>query len=517
MSNHLLTLLIFTPLVFGVLLLVLPGREPVARVTALLGSLLTLGLSIAGLMRFETLTPGMQLAEHAPWIPSLGISWAVGIDGISLFLVLLTTILTPVVIVASQTAVLKRWKEYYFFLLMLETSVLGTFLALDAILFYVFWEAVLVPMYFLIGIWGGERRLYAAVKFFLYTAAGSLLMLVAILYVYLAFAAQNGGHYSASITDLYTVSLSSTAQMWLFAAFGLAFAIKVPMFPLHTWLPDAHVEAPTGGSAMLAAVMLKMGTYGFLRWAMPLFPIAAMRFTPLILALGAAGIVYGALVALVQPDMKKMIAYSSVSHLGYVMLGLFALNVESVSGSVLQMVNHGISTGALFLLVGVIYERRHTREIAQFGGLARTMPMYAAILLLVTLSSIGLPGTNGFVGEFLILIGTYRVAPVVGVLGALGVVLGAVYMLWLYQRVALGPITNPANEHLSDASRREVLYLLPAIAAILLIGIYPKPLLDRIEPSVTMTVQRIRAGAGIPGAHPLTFAAPAAAGPEVTR
>ena len=500
MNEHLLTLLVLTPLVFAVALFAVPSREDIARYTALLGSLLTLGLSLAVFGRFESLSPAMQLTENLRWIPSLGISWSLGIDGISLFLVLLTTILTPVVIIASQTAVLKRWKEYYFFLLLLESAVLGTFLALDAILFYVFWEAVLVPMYFLIGIWGGERRIYAAVKFFLFTAIGSLLMLVAILYVYYAFKLQNG-HYSASLADLYTVTLPVTTQKWLFAAFALSFAIKVPMFPLHTWLPDAHTEAPTGGSVLLAAVMLKMGTYGFLRWAMPLFPEASHAFTPLFLALGAVGIVYGALVAMVQPDMKRLIAYSSVSHLGYVMLGLFAMNAEAVSGSVLQMINHGISTGALFLLVGVIYERRHTREIAQFGGLAKSMPMYAAILLFVTLSSIGLPGTNGFVGEFLILIGTYRVAPVIGVLGALGVVLGAVYMLWLYQRVALGPITNPENEKLSDASPRELLYLLPALIAILFIGVYPKPLLDRIEPSVEATIQRIQSGVQ----HPVTL------------
>ncbi|HVO30562.1 MAG TPA: NADH-quinone oxidoreductase subunit M [bacterium] len=507
MGAHLLTSLLLAPLLTAAILCLLPNREEYQRVGALTGAAATLALSVVLALDFRALEPGMQFAERAAWIPSLGISWSLGIDGISLFLVLLTTILLPIVIVASQTAIQKRWKEYYVFLMLLQTAMLGAFLALDAILFYVFWEAMLVPMYFLIGIWGGERRLYAAVKFFLYTAVGSLLMLVAILWVYFAHHSATG-EYSAAWADLLKTPISAQAQMWLFAAFGLAFAIKVPMFPLHTWLPDAHVEAPTGGSVILAAVLLKMGTYGFLRWAMPLFPAAAISFSPLILTLGAVGVIYGALVALVQPDMKKLIAYSSVSHLGYVMLGLFAMNGEAVTGAVLQMINHGISTGALFLLVGVIYERRHTREIAKFGGLAKSMPLYATIFLLVTLSSIGLPGTNGFVGEFLILIGTYRAQPAAAVVGAAGVVLGAVYMLWLYQRVCLGPITDKENEHVSDASGRELLYLLPAIAAILLVGIYPRPLLDRIEPAVNATLETM---------HARTAPAVTTAAPELPR
>jgi NADH-quinone oxidoreductase subunit M len=496
MNDHLLSIVAFLPLAVAGLLVLVPSRGNLPRIAALAGALATFAVSLLLFTRFHALSPEMQFVESEPWIPSLGIRYVIGIDGISLFLVLLTTALTPIVIWASWTGVTSRVREFHVFILLLETAMLGAFVSLDAVLFYVFWEAMLVPMYFLIGIWGGERRIYAAVKFFLFTAVGSLLMLIAILYVYFAYHGQTG-NYSALISDLYTVQLPRTTQMWLFAAFGLAFAIKVPMFPLHTWLPDAHVEAPTGGSVILAAVLLKMGTYGFLRWAMPLFPEAAIAFTPLILALGATGVIYGALVALVQPDMKKLIAYSSVSHLGYVMLGLFALNVESASGAVLQMINHGISTGALFLLVGILYERRHTRDIAAFGGLAKRMPMYAALFLFVTLSSIGLPGTNGFVGEFLILLGTYRVAPIAGVLGAFGVVLGAIYMLWLYQRVALGPVTNPENEKVTDASWREVGYLLPAIAAILFIGVYPKPLLDRIEPSVQATIERIQRKAGV--------------------
>ncbi|MDQ3097524.1 MAG: NADH-quinone oxidoreductase subunit M, partial [Chloroflexota bacterium] len=402
---------------------------------------------------------------------------------------------------SSWTGVDKRVREYHMFLLLLESGMLGTFLALDAVLFYVFWEATLVPMYFLVGIWGGERRIYAAVKFFLYTAVGSLLMLLAILYVYLQHRAQFGAP-SALIFDLMRLNLPLSTELWLFAAFGLAFAIKVPLFPFHTWLPDAHVEAPTGGSVILAGVMLKMGTYGFIRWAMPLFPEAALAFVPVILTLGGIGVIYGALVALVQPDMKRLVAYSSVSHLGYVMLGLFALgsvptrSVSQVSGAVLQMVNHGLSTGALFLLVGILYERRHTREILQYGGVAKRMPMFAAILLFVTLSSIGLPGLNGFVGEFLILLGTYQISAIAGIAGALGVVLGAVYMLWLYQRVMLGPLDRPENEALTDTSKREALYLLPVLAGILVIGIYPQPFLARIEPAVQVTLEVIERGIG---------------------
>ena len=537
MNEHLLSLLIFTPLLAALAVMLVPGDHRVSRGLALAGSLVPLALSLVVLARFQSVPvrpeiaalPLMQMVERAPWIGSLGIGYAVGIDGISLFLVLLTTVLTPIVIWSSWSSISSRVREYHVFLLILETGMLGAFLALDVFMFYVFWEAMLVPMYFLIGIWGGSRRIYAAVKFFLYTAIGSLLMLLAMLFAYF----QTGAE-SAFLGDLMSVDFSRNAQMWLFAAFGLAFAIKVPMFPLHTWLPDAHVEAPTGGSVILAGVLLKMGTYGFLRWSMPLFPEAAIAFKPLILTLGAAGIIYGALVALVQPDMKRLVAYSSVSHLGFVMLGLFALTVDGcgslqgsvpqVSGAVLQMVNHGLSTGALFLLVGILYERRHTREIAQYGGIARSMPMFAAILLYVTLSSIGLPGLNGFVGEFLILLGAFGVSRVIGVLGTLGVVLGAVYMLWLYQRVALGGITREENRALPDATRREVLYLLPVLAGILFIGIYPEPFLSRIEPAVNATLSSMQRGApragnaaAPQGASPIPFAAGGATVTEPAR
>ncbi len=490
MSDHLLSILVFLPVVSALAVFVLGDGGPRTRWIALGGSLATLAVSLAVLSRFDSLKGDMQLVEKMAWIPSLNIRYALGIDGIALWLVILTTVLTPVVIASSFASVEKRIREYHVFLLLLEAGMLGAFVALDVFLFYVFWEAMLVPMYFLIGVWGGERRVYAAVKFFLYTAVGSLLMLLAILWVYL-----NADGTTALWQDLVQHPIPRGAQMWLFAAFGLAFAIKVPMLPFHTWLPDAHVEAPTGGSVILAGVLLKMGTFGFLRWAMPLFPEAAVAFSPLILALAAAGVIYGALVAMVQPDMKKFVAYSSVSHLGYVMLGLFAIaarpsdSVAQVSGAVLQMVNHGLSTGALFLLVGILYERRHTRAISDYGGIARTMPAFAAVFLLVTLSSIGLPGTNGFVGEFLILIGTFQVAKLPAILGALGVVLGAVYMLLLYQRTALGPITKPENEKLADASRRELLYLLPVLAGILWIGLAPKPFLKPIESSVDYTLK----------------------------
>ncbi len=503
MTDHLLTAITFTPALFALLVSVVGGGDRRIRAVSMTGSLLSFALSAWLFAEFRPSRASMQFTETIPWIDAYGVRYALGVDGISLFLVLLTTVLTPVVIASSRTAIARRVREYHVFLLLLETAMLGTFFALDAVLFYVFWEAMLVPMYFLIGIWGGERRLYATIKFVLYTAAGSLLMLVALLYVVVAHKTQTGS-YSTLLADLYRVQLPLATQVWLFGAFGLAFAIKVPIFPFHTWLPDAHVEAPTGGSVILAGVLLKMGTYGFLRWAMPLFPAAALAYAPWIVLLAAIGIVYGALVALVQPDVKRLVAYSSVSHLGYVMLGLFALDPErvydavpQVTGSVLQMVNHGLSTGALFLLVGILYERRHTREIAAFGGLARTMPIFAAILLFVTLSSIGLPGLNGFVGEFLILLGSFRAAPVATVAGAFGVVLGAVYMLWMFQRVALGEVTRAENRTVTDASGREVAYLLPILAAIVAIGVYPRPLLTRIEGSVRATLERVEA-AGTP-------------------
>jgi NADH-quinone oxidoreductase subunit M len=432
----------------------------------------------------------MQFVERIPWMPAFGIGYIVGIDGISLFLVLLTTFLMPLAIVASWT-VQDRIKEYHFFMLVLETGMLGAFVALDLFLFYVFWEVMLVPMYFLIGVWGGTRRIYAALKFVVYTMAGSLPMLVAIIYLASRYAHVNQVM-TFDLLQLYNLRLPVNEQIWLFLAFGLSFAIKVPLFPFHTWLPDAHVEAPTAGSVILAGVLLKMGTYGFLRFAMPLFPDAALVLTPMIIALAVIGIIYGASVAMMQPDLKKLVAYSSVSHLGFVMLGLFALNIQGIQGGIYQMVSHGLSTGALFLLVGMLYDRRHTRMIADFGGLWHQLPVFSVLFLIVTFASIGLPGLNGFIGEFLILLGAFSVKPGWTAAAAIGVILGAIYMLWMFRRVFFGPMTHPENQKLTDLNRRELLILAPVIALIIIMGIYPQPFLSRMKPSVDVTLQRIR-------------------------
>jgi NADH-quinone oxidoreductase subunit M len=481
----LLTLVVFSPLAGAVLLALLP-REPAAGVrrAAFVFALVPLLASLAMLARFQPGVAEFQLVERAAWIPQWGIGYRLGVDGVSLFLVLLTTVLTPIVVVASWGDIQRRVKEFFVFLLVLETGMLGTLVALDLFLFYVFWEVMLVPMYFLIGVWGGPRRIYAAIKFVLFTMVGSLLMLVAILYC--AWRMRDAG---AVMTFGYEdwlarLHLSPREQLWVFAAFALAFAIKVPLFPLHTWLPDAHVEAPTGGSVILAGVLLKMGTYGFLRFALPLFPAALESAGPVILTLAVVGIVYGALVATVQPDLKKLVAYSSVSHLGFVMLGLFALTPTAVAGSVYQMLNHGLSTGGLFLLVGMIYERRHTRRIADFGGLWAAMPVYAALFLVVMLASLGLPGLNGFVGEFLILLGAFRDWPWATAVATTGVIFAALYLLWMYERVMFGPLVHEENKRLSDLSRREVAVLVPIIALCFLMGVYPKPFFERMQPSV---------------------------------
>ncbi|MBI5710145.1 MAG: NADH-quinone oxidoreductase subunit M [Candidatus Eisenbacteria bacterium] len=395
----------------------------------------------------------------------------------------------------------KRTREFYALLLALESGMIGTFLSLDLLLFYVFWEAMLIPMYLLIGAWGGERRIYAAVKFFLYTMAGSVLMLVAILWLYFL----QKTHTGVATFDLdafYALPIAPATQLWLFLAFAVAFAIKVPMFPFHTWLPDAHVEAPTAGSVILAAVLLKMGTYGFVRFAIPLFPQAATQLTPWIAGLALVGIIYGALVSMVQPDLKKLVAYSSVSHLGFCMLGLVAMNPQGFAGSMMQMLSHGVSTGALFLLVGVVYERRHTRLIADFGGLWKPLPVYASIFLVVMLSSIGLPGTNGFVGEFLVLLGAFRAQPVWAVLAATGVILSACYMLWMFQRVMFGPVTHPENEKLVDLSFRERLVFAPLLVLIFWMGVMPQPFLDRMQPALdrVITLHHERAAFSVAGA-----------------
>ncbi len=474
-NDHILTLVTFFPLVAVMVLLLIPREET----KALFGlgfffSFLEFVLSLHLYFHFKN-TGSFEFIEIAPWIPVWNIQYLMGIDGVSLWLILLTTLLTPLAILASRTSITNRVKEFLVSVLILETGMIGVFCALDLFLFYVFWEVMLVPMYFIIGVWGGQRRIYAAIKFFIYTMAGSVLMLIAILYLY--FKAGN----TFNLMEIYDTKLALPAQMWVFAAFALAFAIKVPLFPFHTWLPDAHVEAPTAGSVILAGVLLKMGTYGFFRFAMPLFPEALVIFQPYLIALAVIGIVYGALVAMVQPDIKKLVAYSSVSHMGVVMLGLFSLNKTGIEGGLYQMINHGISTGALFLLIGVLYERTHSRLIVDHGGLTKMMPWYATVFLIVTFSSIGLPLTNGFVGEFLSLAGTFQVIRWAAIVGTSGVVLSAVYMLWMVERVMFGEIKNPTGHSLPDLKTREIFIFLPLIVLIFWMGIYPKPFLDKMS------------------------------------
>ena len=480
-----LSLLIFFPILGAVILLFINKENAgVLRVVTLVISLIEFVISLPLFFAFDAKTAAMQFVEDYWWVQSYGISYKLGIDGISLLLVLLTTFLTVLCILCSWRAITFRVKEFMISFLFLETGMVGALVALDLILFYVFWEVMLIPMYFLIGVWGDpKRRIYAAIKFFLFTMAGSVLMLVAILALY--FLNQKAtGVSTFDVLELYKTGLPVGTQYWLFGAFALAFAIKVPMFPFHTWLPDAHTEAPTAGSVILAGVLLKMGTYGFIRFAIPLFPNAAYDLVPLVSILAIIGIIYGALVSMMQPDLKRLVAFSSVSHLGYVMLGMFALNMQGVQGSIYQMLNHGISTGSLFLIVGMIYERRHTRMIGEFGGLSKVMPVYAIFFMIVTLSSIGLPGTNGFVGEFLILLGAFQSNIVYGVLAATGVVLGAAYMLWMFQRVMFGKITRPENEKLKDLNAREITILVPMVIMIFLMGIYPKLFFSKMDVTV---------------------------------
>jgi NADH-quinone oxidoreductase subunit M len=480
-----LTYLTFLPVAGAVVLLFFDKRNlGILRGWTLAVAFANFFLSLPLWFQFDATNGGMQFTERVDWIPSLGINYLLGIDGISLFLVLLTTFLTVICILASWN-VEKNVKEYMIFFLLLETGMLGALVSLDLFLFYIFWEAMLIPMYFLIGVWGGKERVYAAVKFFLYTMVGSLLMLVAILTLYFM-NIRAGNPPTFDVLKLYQLPIVPAAQFWLFAAFALSFAIKVPMWPLHTWLPDAHVQAPTAGSVILAGVLLKMGTYGYLRFAMPLFPNAVEALTPFMMVIAVIGIIYGALVAMVQTDVKKLVAYSSVSHLGFVMLGLFSLNMQGVEGGIYQSLNHGISTGALFLLVGVIYERRHTRAIADFGGLAKSMPNYAAVFSVITLSSIGLPGLNGFVGEFLIMLGAFLASKPAAIFAGTGVIFGAAYMLWMYKRVFFGPLDNDANKNLPDLTRLEWAYLAPMVVLAVWMGVYPGVFLRKMDASVEL-------------------------------
>ena len=482
-GDWILHALVLLPLVGMVPVLLLPARR--AKRVALAVTLLEMFLSLGLWWAFDPQVGGMQFASAIDWIPRYGIQYRVGVDGISLFLVLLTTCLTPLCVLSSWHYIHEKESGYYALLLALLTGMLGVFISLDLFVFYVFWELMLIPMYFLIGIWGGQNRLYAALKFFLYTFVGSLLMLVAIL-VLVFHTVHETGLITFAYDDLLAhVGTLGAVKPWLFAAFALAFAIKVPIFPLHTWLPDAHVEAPTAGSVLLAGVLLKMGTYGFLRFAVPFFPDVALSpmVTDLMVTLAVIGIIYGALVALVQPDFKKLVAYSSVSHLGFVMLGIWACTLQSVQGALVIMLSHGLSTGALFFLIGILYERRHTRLIGAFGGLARVMPFFGAVLTLVALSSIGLPGTNGFIGEFLVLLGSFGRHPVAVAIGATGVIFAAAYLLWALQRILYGALDKPENEKLRDLSPREFAVLAPLVAGILWIGLYPGPILRRMEPA----------------------------------
>jgi len=485
----LLSFLIFWPALVGVALLLWPRDQ--GRQLGMIAAVASALEFAASLWLWFDFTPGtgFQFVEKMEWIPRFGISYALGIDGISLLLVLLTTLLTIIAVVSSFASINEGKRGYYACLLFLETGVIGAFCATDVFLFYVFWEAMLIPMYFLIGIWGGERRIYATVKFVLYTMVGSLLMLVAILWTYQYTATTGSGTFD--LFAWYALNIPAHAQIWLFAAFALAFAIKVPMFPFHTWLPDAHVQAPAAGSVMLAGVLLKLGTYGFMRFAMPLFPEGFAALADTIMVLAVIGIVYGAAMTLVQSDMKSLVAYSSVSHLGFVMLGLASVNLIGASGSLLQQINHGISTGALFLLIGMIYERRHTRRISDYGGIFAVVPIFTILFLIVAFSSVGLPGTNGFVGEFLILLGAFQKSPWAAIISTTAVILAAGYMLWLVRRVFFGPVTKPENESIRDLDRRELAVLVPLIVLIIWIGVYPKPFLSRIEPDLKAWVEQV--------------------------
>jgi NADH-quinone oxidoreductase subunit M len=478
---------------------ILLGDERSAKRTALVVTLLELLLSLGLWWAFDPTEGRMQLVSSAPWIPRWGISYRVGIDGISLFMVLLTTVMMPLSVLASWTSITRRERAFYALMLALLTGLIGVFIALDLFVFYVFFEVMLIPMYFIIGIWGGANRLYAAIKFFIYTMAGSLLMLVAIVVMAWKVGAATGTLSFNYDHLLVNAGVLGRAAPWLFAAFALAFAIKVPVFPLHTWLPDAHVEAPTAGSVLLAAIMLKIGTYGFLRFAVPFFPQVALSpaVARVVVVLAVIGVIYGALVAMVQPDIKKLVAYSSVSHLGFVMLGIWGVSVISVQGALMVMISHGISTGALFLLVGMIYERRHSRMIDDYGGIARVVPLFSLILTVVALSSIGLPGLNGFVGEFLVLLGSFEAYPWATIIATTGVIFAAAYLLWALQRMIFNRLDKPENEGLTDLNRRELVLMAPLLIGIVWLGLFPGPVLRRMEPATQRFVELVRSRPGV--------------------
>lgn len=496
-QNLLLTYLILTPLAGSFLILFFKKEQVnLIKYFGVAISVIAFIVSLVIYFQFDSANSDFQFVNKFNWIKGLNIQYHVGIDGMSMLLVLLTTFLTPLTLISSWSSIETKVKEFTFFFLILEVGMLGVFISLDLFLFYIFWEAMLIPMYFIIGIWGGKERVYAAVKFFIYTMFGSLLMLVAIVWL-AVYAITPLGHFTTNLVELYTIApqIPMNIQMWMFLAFAFSFAIKVPLFPLHTWLPDAHVQAPTAGSVILAGVLLKMGTYGLLRFNLPLFPQASIAAAPFISVLAVIGIIYGALVAMVQTDVKKLVAYSSVSHLGFVVLGIFAMTQESVQGSIIQMINHGLSTGALFLLVGVIYERTHTREIADYGGIAKVIPLFSFAFMFASLSSVGLPGLNGFVGEFLILLGSFQ-SPVLNswaftAFGASGVIFAAVYLLWMYQRVVFGPVKNPKLTGMKDMNNREIFVLIPIFILIIWIGIYPSTFLKVSDKSTAKIVKQI--------------------------
>ncbi len=526
--GNILNWVLFTPLIGALVLLAVPGAQKnLIRWLANIIMLVSLLVAMPLVWWFDNSADGFQFEVAREWIPSIGAQYQLGMDGISYLLVMLTAVLGFIAVLSSWSYIQQRVKEYYIMFLVLQAGMLGVFMSLDFFLFYVFWEVMLVPMYFIIGVWGHERKLYAAIKFFLYTLLGSVLMLLGILALYFWHAGLHEGGAACpalgvaghTAAEIYTFSvpvflhlgslIPGGLQFWAFWAFFISFAIKVPMFPFHTWLPDAHVEAPTAGSVILAGVLLKMGTYGFMRFSLPMFPEASKAAVPIVIPLSIIAIIYGALVCMMQKDMKKLIAYSSVSHMGFITLGLFTFTHLGLAGGLLQQINHGISTGALFLIVGLLYERRHTRQISEFGGLSTPMPMFAAIYLIISLSSLGMPLLNGFIGEFTILQGAWQVNKWWAAFGAFGIVLGAAYLLWLYQRVMFGEVTNPKNETLSDLNLRELVTLVPLVLWAFWIGIYPKPYFDVMQKPVDLIVQRVQAQPAQVAEAPLVVPPPA--------